>query len=361
MEKEMSFEEMYNESLKEAKLSKVVTGKVISITSNGEIFIDIGYKADGIIPKEEYTENDTNLLEGVKIGDEITAEVLKQNDGIGNVLLSYKKLKNVELQQQFENKVKNNEIIESKVSEVTDNGLIVNVANTKVFIPYSLSSISRNEDKQSYKNKKVSFRVVEYNPKGRKVIGSIKNVVDEQRQAKENQFWSSIEVGQTRKGKVASLSSYGAFVDVDGVQGLLHASEISWARNVKPADVLRTGQEIDVKVLEVDKENKRLKFSYVDKGPNPWDNIEEKYKVNDVVKVKVAKMMPFGVFVELEPAIEGLVHISQIAEKKIAKPEDVLKQDEYVNAKIIEVDKEKQRIELSIKELEGTSDEYKQE
>ncbi len=361
MEKEMSFEEMYNESLKEAKLDKVVTGKVISITSKGEIFIDIGYKADGIIPKEEYTEDDVNLLEGVKIGDEITAEVLKQNDGVGNVLLSYKKLKSAEYKKDLENKIKNNEIIQSKVSEVTDNGLIVEMANTRIFIPYSLSAIPRNEDKQSYKNKKVSFRVIEYNPKDRKVIGSIKSVVDEEKKQKEDNFWNNIQVGQTVKGKVASLSSYGAFVDVDGVQGLLHVSEISWVRNVKPSDVLMQGQEIQVKVLEVDKENKRVKFSYANKGPNPWDNIDERYKVNDVVKVKVAKMMPFGVFVELEPAIEGLVHISQISEKKIAKPEDVLKQNEYVNAKIIEVDKEKQRIELSIKELEGTSDEYKEE
>lgn len=360
-EKEMSFEELYNQTLKEKKLEKIVTGKIISITSKGEIFVDIGYKADGIIPKSEYTDLEGNALQEFKIGEEITAEVVKQNDGIGNVLLSYKRIKVKESKKEFESKVKDNEIIEGLVSEVNENGLIVKYIDTRIFIPLSLSGIPRSEKLEDYKGKKVKFRIVEYDPKNRKVIGSIRSVLDEEKERKANEFWSNIEVGQTRKGIVTSLSSYGAFVDVDGVQGLLHVSEISWARNIKPDEILKQGQEIDVQVIDLDKENRRVKFTYGNKGPNPWNNIEEKYKVNDIVKVKVSKIMTFGAFVELEPGVEGLVHISQIAERKIAKPEEELEIGKHVNAKIIEVDKEKQRIELSIKELEGTSDEFKEE
>ncbi len=360
-EKEMSFEELYNQTLKEKKLEKIVVGKIISITSKGEIFVDIGYKADGIIPKSEYTDIEGNPLQEFKIGDEITAEVVKQNDGLGNVLLSYKRIRNKEAKKEFEDKVKDNQIIEAVVSEVNENGLIVKYIDTRIFIPLSLSGIPRSEKPEQYKGKKVKFRIVEYDPKNRKVIGSIRSVLDEEKERKTNEFWNNIEVGQTRKGIVTSLSTYGAFVDVDGVQGLLHVSEISWARNIKPDEILKQGQEIEVQVIDIDKENRRVKFSYGNKGPNPWNNIEEKYKVNDIVKVKVSKIMSFGAFVELEPGVEGLVHISQISERKITKPEEELQIGKHVNAKIIEVDKEKQRIELSIRELEGTSDEYKEE
>lgn len=360
-EKEMSFEELYNQTLREKKLEKTVVGKVISITSKGEIFVDIGYKADGIIPKSEYTDIDGTPLQEFAIGDEIKAEVVKQNDGLGNVLLSYKRIKNRETKKEFENKVKNNQIIEGIVSETNENGLIVKNGDTRIFIPLSLSGIPRSENPEKVKGQKVKFRVIEYEPQNRRVIGSIRSVLDEEKAKRENEFWGNIEVGQTKKGIVTSLSSYGAFVDVDGVQGLLHVSEISWARNIKPDEILKQGQEIEVQVIDVDKENRRVKFSYGNKGPNPWNNIEEKYKINDVVKVKVSKIMNFGAFVELEPGIEGLVHISQIAERKIAKPEEELKIGKHVNAKIIEMDQEKQRIELSIRELEGTSEEFKEE
>ena len=186
-------------------------------------------------------------------------------------------------------------------------------------------------------------------------------VLDEERKAKQEEFWNNVEVGKKYKGIVTSLSSYGAFVDLGVTQGLLHVSEISWDRNAKVDEILKQGQEIEVTVIDLDKENKRIKLSYGDKGPNPWNKVPEKYHVGDIVKVKVVKMMPFGVFVELEPGIQGLVHISQIAEKKIAKPEEELKLNQNVNAKIIEMDLETQRIELSIKELEGTSNEYKEE
>lgn len=361
-EKEQSFEELYKESLKETKLEKIVTGTIISITTQGEIFVDLHYKADGIIPKKEYSDDENaNPKDAFKVGDSITAIVLKQNDGLGNVLLSYKRYQTQETKKELENKVNNKEIIESVITEVNEKGLITVVNHMRIFIPMSLSGIPRGEDGSSLKGQKVRYRITEYDSKTNRIIGSIRSVLDEEKRQKQEEFWNTVEVGKQYEGTVASLSAYGAFVDLGAVQGLLHVSEISWDRNVKPSDILKQGQSIKVTILELDKENKRLKLSYEGKGPNPWDTIENKYHIGDIVTVKVVKMMPFGAFVELEKGIEGLVHISQIAEKKITKPEEILTLNEKVNAKIIDMNLEARKIELSIKELEGTSNEYKEE
>lgn len=362
--KEESFKELFEESLKkeEKKLEKTVTGKIISITKEGEIFVDINYKADGIIPRKEFSNDENaNPNDEFKIGDTITADILKMNDGLGNVLLSYKHAKNRNLKVELQNKVNNNEIIKSEVVSVNDKGLITIVNETRVFIPMSLSGIRRNEDVNNYLGKEVKFRITEYDEKTNKVIGSIKSVDDEERKQKQEEFWNNIEVGKEYEGIVTSLSTYGAFVDLGEAQGLLHVSEIAWDRNTKPSDILNQGQKIKVSILELDKENKRIKLSYLDKGPNPWNKVETTYHIGDIIKVKVVKFMPFGAFVELEKGIEGLVHISQISEKKITKPEEILKIDECVNAKIIDINLEQQRIELSVKELEGTSNEYEGE
>lgn len=364
MEKELSFEELFNQSLKEqeSKLAKTVTGKIISITEKGEIFVDINYKADGIIPKKEYSNDENkNPKDEFKIGDTITADVLKQNDGLGNVLLSYKRVKIREDKIQLEEKIKEKAIIESEVIEVNEKGLVTIVNNARVFIPMSLSGITKGEDIASYKGKNIKFIITEYEPKTNRIIGSIRVILEEERKQKQDEFWNYVEIGKEYEGIVASISSYGAFIDLGAVQGLLHVSEISWDRNAKVNEILEQGQKIKVTILELDKENKRIKLAYGDKGPNPWNKVDTKYHIGDIVKVKVVKMMPFGVFVELEPGVEGLVHISQISEKKITKPDEILKINEHVNAKIIDMNLEQQRIELSIKELEGTSNEYKEE
>lgn len=273
-----SFEELLNDSMKEtSRMEKEVKGKVISISSNGEIFVDINYKADGIIPRTEYSFNVEDKPEDeFKPGDEITCQVLKWNDGEGNVLLSYKRMR-------------------KKIERI------------------------RQEEK-------------------------------------ENDFWNNADIGKEYIGQVSSLSSYGAFVDVGGVQGLLHISEITWERGAKASDFLKEGQEIKVKIKAIDKENKRIQFSYEGKGENPWKNIN--YNIGDIVTVTIKKIVPFGAFAEIEKGIEGLIHISQISEEKISKPEEKLEIGEKVNAKIIDIDKENEKIELSIRELIGTSNEY---
>ena len=358
----ISFEELLNQTLKEIKVGQTVTGNIININSQGEIFVDLGYKADGIIPRSEfsYSEYD-NPKDRFKVGDRITAEVLKLNDGIGNVLLSYKKANSKIAKQEFESKVKNNCTFTEKVTSVNDKGLIVDYRGIRIFIPLSLSAIPRDAKIEDYKGKEVTFRITEYNEEDRKIIGSIKVLLDEQKQAKEQEFWNNIELGKMYKGTVTSLSTYGAFVDIDGIQGLLHISGMTWERDKKPSDILKVGQEIKVKVQEFDKENKRLKLEYDKKGVNPWDKFAEKYNVNDIVTVKVSNLMPFGAFVTIDKGVEGLVHISQISEKRINKPEDVLKIGQKVNAKIINIDLENKKVELSIKELEGTSNEMIEE
>ena len=318
----MSFEELLNQTLKEIKVGQTVTGNIININSQGEIFVDLGYKADGIIPKSEFSYNESDDPKDMfKVGDRITADVLKLNDGLGNVLLSFKKANSKIVKQDFESKVKNNCTFTEKVTSVNDNGLVVDYRGIRIFIPLSLSAIPRDAKIEDYKGKTVTFRVIEYNEETRKIIGSIKVLLDEQKQAKEAEFWNNIEIGKMYKGTVTSLSSYGAFVDIDGVQGLLHISGMTWERDKKPEDIVKVGQEIKVKVQEFDKENKRLKLEYDKKGANPWDKFAEKYNVNDIVTVKVANLMPFGAFVKIDKGIEGLVHISQISEKRIANKE----------------------------------------
>lgn len=355
----ITFEELLNQTLKDIKVGQTVTGTVVDITAQKEIFIDIGYKADGIIPANEYILNEGEKVEEkFKLGDRISAVILKLNDGLGNVLLSYNKARREIDQKEFESKVNNNTIFKSKVSEVNDKGLIVNFNTIKIFIPLSLAVINRNEDPHTYKGKEVRFRVIEYNPKTNRIIGSIKQIVDEEKKAKSDEFWNNIEIGKTYIGTVNSLSEYGAFVDIDGVvQGLLHISEMTWERDKKPKDILEVGQEIKVKIKELDKENKRIKLIYDKKGPDPWEKVSDKYKVSDVVTVKILNFAPFGAFAKIEKGVEGLIHISQICEKRIAKPDEVLKIGQKVNAKIISIDAENKKIELSIRELEGTSNE----
>lgn len=359
----LTFEDIINQTLKEVKPGTSVTGTIININKQGEIFVDIGYKADGIIPRNEYfSENDLEPAQEFKVGDKIRADILKLNDGQGNVLMSCKHLKIKEIRKEFNEKVENKYIFEEIVKQVNKNGLVILYKNLiRVFIPISLSDIPKDEDINTYKGKAVKFRIIENDERAKKIIGSVKDVVEEEKRAKLEEFWASIEVGKKYKGIVKGISDYGAFVDIGGVQGLLHISEMTWGRNQKPRDILQDGQEIDVKVIELDKENKRFKLSYEKKGPNPWTKVAEKYNVGDVVKVKISKLMPFGAFAELEKGIEGLIHISQICERKIAKPEEELEIGQKVNAKIIGIDLENKKMELSVRELEGTSQELKEE
>lgn len=352
-EDNLTFEDIINQTFKEVKVGKEVIGKIVEINKQGEIFIDIGYKADGIIPRNEYfSDKGLEPIEEYKIGDKIKAHVVKLNDGQGNVLMSFKRAKMKEIKEEFNQKVNNKEIFEEQVTQANKNGLVVLYKNLiRIFIPLSLSGIGRDEDVNEYKGKTVKLRVIENDGKTKKIIGSIKEVTEEEIKLKLQEFWDNIEIGKVYNGKVTALSDYGAFVDVGNVQGLLHISEMTWGRNQNPRDILEVGQNIEVKVIELDKENKRFKLSYQKKGPNPWNTVEEKYHIGDVVKIKISNLMPYGAFAELEKGVEGLIHISQICERKISKPEEELEVGQKLEAKIVNIDLENKKIELSIKEI----------
>ena len=302
---EKSFEELYNESLSEKRFDKTVTGTVIGISSKGEIFVDFGYKADGIIPKAEYSDDENkNPKEEFKTGDTITADVLKWNDGLGNVLLSYKKLKRRE------------EAIKEKEARI----------------------------------ERAKQREIEKQKREEEKLERAKNI---------EEFWNNLKVGQSFNGTISKIESYGMFVDLGLVKGLLHISEVLWDKSEKLEDKFELGNEIEVKVKSFDKDERRISLEYPLKPENPWFKLVEKYKINDIVTCKVTKFTSFGVFVELEKGLEGLVHNSEITSlKRVVKPEDELVLGQTVNAKIINIDKEKCKIGLSIKELEGTSSEY---
>ncbi len=363
MNDNVTFEELLNQTLKEIKVGQTVTGTVIEITPKDEVFIDIGYKADGIIPANEYVLNAGETVKSkFKIGDRITAVVVRLNDGLGNVLLSYNKARKEIDVKEFESKVNNDTVFKSIITDVNDKGLIVNFNTIRIFIPLSLSGIPRSEDPHTYKGKEIKYKVIEYNPETNRIIGSARAILDAEKEAKSKEFWDAVEVGKQYTGTVTSLSEYGAFVDIEGiVQGLLHISEMTWERDKKPKDILKVGQEIKVSIKELDKENKRIKLVYDKKGPDPWSKVAEKYNVADVITVKITNLAPFGAFAKIDKGIEGLIHISQICEKRITKPEEVLKVGQKVNAKIISIDAENKKIELSIRELEGTSDELENE
>lgn len=352
-----NFAELYESSLKRLEEGTVVEGTIVDIVGD-DIFVDLGYKADGVIPRDEFTYGDEKPTDKYKVGDKITAYILRMNNGQGNILLSTKRLETKKLREEFENNVKEDKPINAKVTEVVNGGVIAECGNIKIFVPQTQLA-KKVTDLVEYKGKCVALKVIEYNPEKRKIVGSERKLANEERQKQVEKTWSEIEEGKVIKGTVKQLTDYGAFVDIGGVDGLLHISEISWKPIKHPSEVLRVGQEIEVTVLKVDKENKKISLEYRKPEDNPWANV--KYQVGDVVTGTVVSMKPFGAFVELEDGLEALVHISNITVRRISKPQDALKLGQEVTAKVVEVDLDKKRIELSIRELEGTSTEDSEE
>lgn len=346
---EQNFEELYESSLKKLQEGTIVKGVIINIV-NDEIFVDLGYKSDGIIPKEEFSYEDEKPIDVYKIGDEINVYILKMNDGQGNVLLSTKKLQQKRLKEEFEKSVKEGKSIKVKVCDIVNGGVIAKNGAIKIFIPQTQLA-EKVADLSVYMGRQLEIKIIEYDLEKRKIIGSERKLLDEKREELSNETWGNIAIGKTIEGTVKQLNNYGAFVDIGGVDGLLHISEISWKQIKHPSEVLKIGQVILVTIISIDKENKKIALRYRKDEDNPWNNMS--YKVGDVVKAKVVSMKPFGAFVELEDGIEGLVHISNITEKRITKPQEILKIDQMVDAKILEIDMDKKRMELSIRELEG--------
>lgn len=350
VETEKSFDEMLEESLKTIYNGDKVTGTVVAITGT-EISVDIGTKYSGFIPTGEFTDDGIKVEDAVKVGDTIEASVVRVNDVEGTVMLSKKRLDAVKNWNDIEAAQEDGTVVEGVVTEENKGGVVVSVKGVRVFVPASQSGLPKDVPMTELVKQTVRLKITEVNRGRKRVVGSIRAVQQKERRERAEKIWSEIEVGKHYHGVVKSLTSYGAFVDIGGIDGMVHVSELSWSRIKTPADVLSVGDEVDVYVISFDTENHKISLGYKDPNGNPWNKFMATYQVGDVAKVTVVKLMPFGAFAEVLPGVDGLIHISQIANRRIGKPDEVLTVGDIVDAKITAVDEEKHKISLSIRAL----------
>ena len=347
---EENFAELLEQSIKTLNTGDKVVGTVTGI-SNTEVQVDLGTKHAGYIPYDEVSADSSVKPEDVlKVGDEIEVFVVRVNDQEGTVQLSKKKLDGLKVWDDMAGYVENKTTIDAVITEENKGGLVANVKGVRVFIPASQSGIAKGGDMAAMVGKPVQLKITEVNRARRRAIGSIRAVTSEQRKAAQEKIWSESEVGKQYHGTVKSLTSYGAFVDIGGVDGMVHVSELSWNRIKTPADVVKVGDEIDVYVISFDPEKHKISLGYKTAEMNPWNQFMSKYSVGDVVEAKIVKLMTFGAFAEILPGVDGLIHISQIADRRIGKPEEVLSEGQVVQVKITDI-AENKRISLSIRAL----------
>ena len=350
VEKEMSFDEMLEETLKTIYNGDKVTGTVVAITGT-EISVDLGAKYSGFIPTSEFTDDGVKVEDAVKVGDTIEAVVVRVNDIEGTAMLSKKRLDAAKMWTEIEEAVDNGTVLEGVVTEENKGGVVVNVKGVRVFVPASQTDLPREAEMSQLLKKTVRLKITEVNKARKRVVGSIRRVAQAERRERTEAIWNEIEIGKKYHGVVKSLTSYGAFVDIGGIDGMVHVSELSWGRVHQPSEVLSVGDEVDVYVINFDKEKRKISLGYKDPDANPWTVFTNKYQVGSVASVTVVKLMPFGAFAEVLPGVDGLIHISQIANRRIGKPEDVLTVGDVVDAKITAIDEEKHKISLSIRAL----------
>ena len=348
---ELSFEQMLEESLKTIRTGEIVTGKVIDVKED-EIVLNIGYKSDGIIPRNEYT-NDSNLdlRTVVQVGEDMEAKVVKVNDGEGQVALSYKRLAADRGNRRLEEAFNNQEVLTAKVAQVLDGGLSVVIDEARIFIPASLVSDSYEKDLSKYKDQEIEFVITEFNPKRRRVIGDRKQLMVAKKAEMQRELFERIQPGDIVDGVVKNVTDFGAFVDLGGADGLLHISEMSWGRVENPKKVFKAGDQIRVLIKDINGDKIALSLKFPEN--NPWTDAAMKYAAGNVVTGRVARMTDFGAFVELEPGVDALLHVSQISREHVEKPSDVLNVGQIIEARIVDFNEEDRTISLSMKALEN--------
>lgn len=354
---EVSFEQMLEESLVTLHTGDVVKGTVIQVVGE-EVSVNLGFKSDGVIPRGEFSR-DTTVVPSkvVQPGDEIEVFVVRVNDGDGNVLLSRKRIEEQKGMEDIEAAFNDKTVVTGTVTDVVKGGLIAVVNGVRVFIPSSQVSNRFIEDLSVFKGQELEFNIIEMDRVKRRIIGGRKALVEQEIAAKRAALFETIEAGAKIAGTVSRLTDFGAFVDLGGVDGLIHISEMSWGRISNPREILKEGQAVEVFVLDVDKEKGKISLSLKDANMNPWKLAVDKYAVGSIVEGKVVRMVPFGAFVELEPGVDGLVHISQIANKHVVKPEDELKVGEIIKVKVLEVNSEQKKISLSKRQADAPVEE----
>lgn len=348
---EMSFADAFESSLVTLTTGQITKGRIIGYNQS-EVFVDLGFKSDGIIPIHEFSNDpDFNPEKSLKVGDEIDVFVVRVNDGEGNVVLSKTKVDAVKGWDTIESAFETKKPVAVKITEKVNGGVIGISSGVKIFIPASQISDRFVKDLSEFVKQVLQVQIIEVNKQKRKVVGSSRVLIEKNKETASNEIWNSIEAGKTYNGVVKSLMDFGAFVDIGGVDGLVHLSELSWNKIKHPSEVVKVGDEIVVSVLEFDRDKKRISLGYKKQADNPWNKAAEKYEVGNVITGKVVRLVPFGAFVEIEQGVDGLVHISQISNVRLGKPGDVLKVGQMVEAKITELDIEAKKISLSIKEV----------
>jgi 4-hydroxy-3-methylbut-2-enyl diphosphate reductase len=348
---EMSFDQMLEESFVTIRSGQVVKGTVIDVKED-EIILDIKYKSEGIIKRNEYTNDSSlDLTTVINVGDEMEAKVLKMNDGEGQVLLTYKRLKAERGNKRLEEAFNNEEVLTAPVTRVLDGGLSVMVEETRVFIPASLVSDTYEKNLKKYDGQEIQFKIIEFNPRKRRIIGDRKQLLVAEKKAKKEELFARIEKGMTVDGVVKNVTDFGAFIDLGGADGLLHISEMSWGRVDNPKKLFSNGQEVTVLIKDIQGEKIALSLKFPE--TNPWLTADEKYSKDSIVTGRVARMTDFGAFVELEPGVDALLHVSQIARQHIEKPSDVLSVGQEITAKVVGFEKEDRKISLSMKVLDS--------
>jgi len=346
-----SFEEMLEKSIKTLRTGEKVTGIVTSITAS-EVSVDLGTKQSGYIPIAEFIDDEnSNINDIIKIGDTIESFVMRVNDVEGMVMLSKKRLDAIKNWDIVESAKDNKTIVEGTVVEENKGGVVVNVKGVRVFVPASQTGLPKSSPMSELLKKPVKLRITEVNQSRRRVVGSIRLVQNDERREKSDQVWNDIEVGRKYDGIVKSMTTYGVFVDIGGVDGMIHISELSWTRIKQPSEVMSVGDEVSVYVLSFDKESRKISLGYKKSEDNPWTRFTSHYAIGDVVNVKIVKMMPFGAFAEICPGVDGLIHISQITDRRIGLPSEVLSDGQMVDVKITEIENERKKVSLSIRAL----------
>ena len=346
---ELTFEQMLEESLKTIHAGEVVEGTVIDVKPD-EIVLNIGYKSDGILTKSEYSNDQSlDLTTVAKVGDTMEVRILTVNDGEGQVVLTYKRLAADRGNKRIEEAYNNREVLKATVTQVLEGGLSVVVDEVRIFIPASLVSDTYEKDLTKYAGQEIEFVISEYNPKRRRYIGDRRQLIAAQKAELQKELFARIHEGDIVDGVVKNVTDFGAFVDLGGADGLLHISEMSWGRVEHPKKVFKVGEQLTVLIKEINGNKIALSLKFDD--ANPWKDAADKFAVGNVVTGKVARMTDFGAFVELEPGVDALLHVSQISKEHIDKPSDVLSVGEEVTAKIVDFNEADRKISLSIKAL----------
>ena len=347
---DLSFEQMLEDSFKTIHNGEVVDGTVIDVKPD-EIILNIGYKADGIISKSEYSNDQSiDLTTVVSVGDPMTVKVLKVNDGEGQVLLTYKRLAAEKGNERLKEAFENHEVLKATVTQILGGGLCAEVEGARVFIPASLVSDTYEKDLTKYDGQEIEFVISEFNPRRNRVIGDRRQLLVAERAEKQKELFAKLQVGDTIEGVVKNVTDFGAFIDLGGVDGLLHISEMSWGRVENPKKVFQIGDTVKVLVKEINDTKVALSLKFPE--TNPWANAAEDFAVGTVVTGKVARMTDFGAFVELAPGVDALLHVSQISRAHVEKPSDVLSQGQEITAKIVDLNEADRKISLSMKALE---------